>query len=253
MHTTSRTIRRNSIGSPLEVVVVGPIQVKVKVLWVGLCRVSGPLPSYSNHNQLVINNSTIPSIAMCVSQNEETYSSAVESMSKELRPGVAAAIFTPRKNRFRYAVGLKCQSIIHNTTDEVVYAFVTSRIIEATNTANENISVGTSAATATVPVGGGAGLGFAQKVKKGPIPATIVPIAPNHCYTVNLDRRSYYLTFGTVKKTAVAFHRVHEKVPGYNDYFITSKDLQYHVNHELAEKFVEMIELAIKKSGVPMN
>ena len=167
----------------------------------------------------------------------------MESTSKDLPPGVYAAIFKPAVNSIRYCFGLKCQSTVHNGTDELVYAIISNRIMGTTSTTNTNGKVGTTSAAAVATEGG---IGFEKKVEKGPTPATFVPIAPNCCHTFNLDSRSYYLTFCTVKETGKAFHVVNEKVPGYNDYVITSKDLQYYVNHELAEKFMEMIELSIK-------
>ncbi len=187
----------------------------------------------------------------CVNQNRETHALAVKSSSEDLPPGVTAAVSKPRINRIRHLLGLKCQSTVHNETDEVVYVIVSNRIMGSTSTTNTNGKIGT-APTAVIGTEGGLGLGIGKKVEKGPTPVTIVPIDRRRCHTFNLDRRSYYLTFCTEKENGMAFHVVNEKVKGCNDYVITSKDLQHHVNHELAEEIMKMIELSIKKGNVPV-
>lgn len=187
----------------------------------------------------------------CVYQNTETHALAMESTSEDLPPGVFAAVSKPRVNRIRHFFGLKCQSTVHNRTAEVVYAIVTNRIIETTNTTNTDGKVGTTPNAFVVAEGA---LGFGKKVTKGPTPVTVVPIAPDNCHTFTLDRRSYYLTLCTEKETDMAFHLVHKKIQGYYDYFITSNSLKHHVNHELAEEIMKMIELAIKSGAdAPMR
>ncbi len=145
---------------------------------------------------------------------------------------------------------MKCQSTVHNKTDEVVYVIVSSRIIGVTTTAIKGVKTLFPTPAAITKVG----LESEKQVKNGPTPVTIVHITPGLNHTFNLDSSSYYLTYCTKTETGVAFHLVNERVKGKNDYVITPNDLQQQFNIELAKEIMDMIEeLSIKKGNVPMN